>query len=169
MTTTTHISSACIISVLAIKSGIDTVEKFLIVACASFVAHLMLDTIPHGFIAEPHTIFKRILPTLLELGPGPVILIFAIYVFGNPVLFLWAAGFSILPDIASTLIWKNQERFSSVPGFPLIHRIHRTVHWFEIDNSDGSVSYLFPGRPLLAVECVLILSFLFVLFKSLNA
>jgi hypothetical protein len=169
MTTTTHISSACIITVIAVKSGIDTAEKFLIVACASFVAHLMLDIIPHGFIAAPHTIFKKILPTLLELGPGPVILVFAIYVFGNPLLFLWAAGFSILPDIASTLIWKNQERFCTIPGFALIHRIHRTVHWFEIDNPDGTVSYLFPSRPLLAVEAVLILSFLFLLFKSLNA
>ena len=169
MTTTTHISSACIITVLAIKSGIDTVEKFLIVACASFVAHLILDLIPHGFIAEPETIFKKTIPTLLELGPGPVILIFAISVFGNPVLFLWATGFSILPDIASTLIWLNQKRFFSVPGFPLIHCMHRTVHWFAIDNPDGSVSYLFPSRPLLALEAVLILSFLFLLFKSLNA
>jgi hypothetical protein len=169
MTTTTHISSACIITVLAIKSGIDTAEKLLIVACASFVAHLMLDIIPHGFIAEPHTIFKKIIPTLLELGPGLMIVFFAIYVFGNPVLFLWAAGFGILPDIASILIWLNQKRFSSVPGFPLIHRIHRTVHWFQTDNPDGSVSYLFPVRPLLAVEAVLILSFLFLLFKSLNA
>jgi len=169
MTTTTHISSACIITVLALKSGIDTAEKFLIVACASFVSHLIFDIIPHGFIATPHTIFKKILPTLLELGPGAVILIFAISVFGNPVLFLWAAGFGILPDIASTLIWKNQKRFSSIPGFPLIHRIHRTVHWFETDNPDGTVSYLFPSRPLLAAEAVLNLSFLFLLFKSLNA
>jgi len=169
MTTTTHISSACIITVLALKSGIDTAEKFLIVACASFVAHLIFDIIPHGFIATPDTIFKKLTPTLLELGPGAVILIFAISVFGNPVLFLWAAGFGILPDIASTLIWLNQKRFTSVPGFPLIHQLHRTVHWFAIDNPDGSVSYLFPSRPLLALETVLILSFLFLLFKSLNA
>ena len=169
MTTTTHITSSCIITVLAVKSGIDTIEKFLIVACASFLAHLILDTIPHGFIAAPHTILKKLIPTLLELGPGPVILILAIYVFGNPVLFLWAAGFSIIPDIVSTLIWKNEKRFSTIPGFSLIHSMHRMVHWFEIDNPDGSVSYQFPGRPLLFVECLLILSFLFLLFKSLNA
>jgi len=169
MTTTTHISSACIISVLAIKSGIDTLEKFLIAAGASFAAHFLLDTIPHGFIAEPHTIFKKIIPTLLEFCPALLILGFAIYVFGNPVLFLCAAGFSILPDIVSTLIWKNQKRFSSLPGFLLIHRMHRTVHWFGVDNPDGSVSYRFPVQPFLAVEAVLIVSFLFFLFKGLNA
>ena len=168
MTTTTHITSSCIVTVLAVKSGIDTAEKFLIVACATFAAHLILDIIPHGFIATPHTIFKKTVPTLLELGPGSVILILAIYVFGNPVLFLWAAGFSILPDIASTLIWKNPERFCTIPGFALIHRIHRTVQWFETANPDGTISYLFPGRPLLAVEAALIISFLFLLFKSLN-
>jgi len=118
---------------------------------------------------RPIRFLKKLTPTLLELGPGAVILIFAISVFGNPVLFLWAAGFSILPDIASTLLWQNQERFCTIPGFALIHRIHRTVHWFETDNPDGSVSYLFPSRPLLALEAVLILSFLFLLFKSLNA
>jgi len=52
--------------------------------------------------------------------------------------------------------------------YPLraLHRFHRLVHWFEIDNPDGSVSYLFSNRPLLIVEVccvVLMLAFLFVL------
>jgi hypothetical protein len=169
VTTTTHISSSCIITALAVKSGLDTWEKFFIVACASFVAHFLLDIIPHGFIAEPHTILKKVLPTLLELGPGPLILFFAICIFGNPMLFLWAAGFSILPDIVSTLIWKNEKRFSSLPGFLLIHRMHRAVHWFGVDNPDGSVSYRFPVQRFLVVEAVLIISFLLFLFKRLNA
>ncbi len=169
MTTTTHITSSCIVTVLAVKSGIDTAEKFLIVACASFAAHLLLDIIPHGFIAEPHTIFKKLIPTLLELGPGSVILAVAICVFDHPVLFLWAAGFGILPDIVSTLIWKDGKRYSSFPGFLLIHRMHRTVHWFQTNNPDGSVSYRFPVQPLLAFEAALIIFFLVFLFKSLNA
>mgnify|MGYP000114958566 CR=1 FL=1 len=169
MTTTTHISSACIITVLVIKSGIGTFEAFLAAACASCVAHLILDIIPHGFIAAPDTIFKKLLPTLLELGPGLIILVYAVYVFGNPLLFLWATGFGILPDIVSTLIWKRQELFSAIPGFALIHRAHRIVHWFEKDNHDGTVSYMFPSPPLLAAETVLVISLVFILFMGFTA
>ncbi len=169
MTTTTHIASACIITVVVIKSGIGTLEAFLVAACASCMAHLLLDIIPHGFIAAPDTIFKKLVPTLLELGPGVIILVSAMNVFGSPLLFLWTAGFGILPDIVSTLLWKRQERFSAIPGFAVIHRAHRIVHWFEKDNSDGTVSYRFPNPPLLAAETVLIITLVSILFISFAA
>jgi hypothetical protein len=167
MTTTTHISAACVITALVLKSNLDSLEKLLVVAAAALVSHFIIDLIPHGFIAEPSTIFKKFLPTLFELAPGPVILVFSMGVFGSPLLFLWAAGFSILPDIVSTLIWKNNRQILKIPGPALIHLLHRKVHWFETDHPDGTVSYLFPNRPMLAVEALLVTSLLLILFKKL--
>jgi hypothetical protein len=167
MTTTTHISAACVIAALAVKSGLESMEKLLVVAAAALVSHFVIDLIPHGFIAHPDTIFKKFLPTLLELAPGPVILMLSIAVFGSPLLFIWAAGFSILPDIVSTLIWKKNRRILKIPGPALIHLLHRRVHWFETDHPDGTVSYLFPNRPMLAVEALLVTSLLLILFIKL--
>lgn len=167
MTTTTHISAACVIAALAVKSNLDSMEKLLVVAAASLASHFIIDLIPHGFVADPNTIFKKIMPTILELAPGPVILLFAIATFGSPLLFLWAAGFSIIPDVVSTLIWKGNLLVLKIPGLARIHQLHRKVHWFETDNPDGTVSYLFPNRPLLALEGLLIASLLLVLFIKL--
>lgn len=164
MTATTHISAACFIAALAVKSNLDSMEKLLVVAAASLASHFIIDLIPHGFVADPHTIFVKIAPTLLELVPGPVILLLSVAMFGSPVLFIWAAGFSIIPDVVSTLIWKGNLLVLKVPGLSLIHRLHRKVHWFETDHPDGTVSYLFPNRPLLALEGLLIASLLLVLF-----
>ena len=168
MTTTTHITASCLITVLAIKSGLDSIEKLLVVALASFVAHLIIDLIPHGFIADPSTIFKKIMPTLLELAPGPVILLLAIAAFGNPILFCWSAAFGILPDIVTTLVWKNRGLVSQLPGVSAINRLHRKVHWFETDHPDGTVSYRFPNRPMLALESLFIIFLLLVLFIKLK-
>ena len=63
MTTTTHITASCLITTLAIKSGLRPVEGLLAVAAASLVSHFIIDPIPHGFIAHPHTLFKKFLPT----------------------------------------------------------------------------------------------------------
>jgi hypothetical protein len=164
MTTTTHIATSCLITVFTLGSGLNTLGQVIVAAVGSFCSHLLLDVIPHGFIAEPKTIFKKAVPTLLELVPGPVILLLMIRAYGNPLLFIWAAGCSILPDIATTLMWNNKELVSRIPGVSLIHRIHRLVHWFEKDNCDGTVSYLFPKHPLLALESFLIISLLIALF-----
>jgi hypothetical protein len=168
VTTTTHISASCLITVLAIKSGLDSIEKLLVVAAASFVSHFIIDLIPHGFIADPSTIFKKTMPTLLELAPGPVILLLAIAAFGSPLLFLWAAGLSIIPDVVTTLTWKGNDQVVRVPGLSLIHRLHRKVHWFETDHPDGTVSYLFPSQPLIALEALFIIFLLLVLFIKLK-
>jgi hypothetical protein len=166
MTTNTHISAACVIAVLTAKSALGYGEQLLVVAAAALASHY-IDLIPHGFVAHPDTIFKKFTPTLLELSPGPVILFFAVAMFGQPLLFLLAAGFSILPDIVTTLTWKGNDRIVKVPGLSLIHWLHRKVHWFETDHPDGTVSYLFPNRPMLALECVLIISLLLALFGGL--
>ncbi len=168
MTTTTHIATSCLITVFTIRSGIDDIKQFVIVAVVSFMSHLIIDIIPHGFIAEPRTIFRKALPTLFELVPGPLILVFSIQALGHPLLFLWASGFSILPDVATTLIWNNKKRDSRVPGILFIHRLHRMVHWFEKDNPDGTVSYIFPKHPLLALESFLIIFLLFILYARLQ-
>lgn len=167
MTTTTHITASCVIAALAIKSGLGPVEKLLVIAAASLASHFIIDLIPHGFIAHPDTIFKKFIPTFFELAPGPVILLCAMAAFGSPLLFLWAAGFSIIPDVVTTLIWQGNDRIVKVPGLALINTLHRKVHWFETDHPDGTVTYLFPNRPMLALEGVFVTSLLLALFGAL--
>ena len=77
-------------------------------------------------------------------------------VFGSPLLFLWAVGFSIIPDVVTILIWKGNDQVAKVPGLSLIHSLHREVHWFETEHPDGTVTYLFPNRPMLALEALLV-------------
>jgi hypothetical protein len=168
VTTTTHITASCVIAALAIKSGLGPAEKLLAVALASLASHFIIDLIPHGFIAHPDTIFKKFMPTFFELAPGPVIMLCAMAAFGSPLLFLWAAGFSIIPDVVTTLTWKGNDRIVTVPGLSLIHWLHREVHWFETDHPDGTVTYLFPNRPMLALEALLVICLLLVLFIPLR-
>jgi len=73
---------------------------------------------------------------------------------------------SLLSTMTTT--WKGNDRIVKVPSLSLIHRLHRKVHWFETDHPDGTVSYLFPNRPMLALECVLIISLLLALFGGLS-
>jgi|GEM_PF-670203 len=167
VTTNTHITASCVIAALAIKSGFGPVEKLLVVAAAALASHFIIDLIPHGFIAHPKTIFKKFIPTFFELAPGPVIMLCAMTVFGSPLLFLWAAGFSIIPDVVTTLAWMGNNRIIKIPGLSLIHWLHRKVHWFETDHPDGTVTYLFPNRPMLALEALLVTSLLLVLFIKL--
>ena len=135
---------------------------------ASLASHFIIDLIPHGFIAHPNTIFKKFIPTFFELAPALVIMLFAMAAFGSPLLFLWAVGFSIIPDVVTILIWKGNDQVAKVPGLSLIHSLHREVHWFETENPDGTVTYLFPNRPMLALEALLILCLLLVLFIPLK-
>jgi hypothetical protein len=167
MTTNTHITASCVIAALAIQSGLGPGEKLLVVAAASLASHFIIDLIPHGFIAHPDTIFKKFIPTFFELAPSLVILLFAMAAFGSPLLFLWAAGFSIIPDIMTILAWKDNNWILQIPGLSLLHWMHRKVHWFETDHPDGTVTYLFPNRPMLAIEALLVTSLLLVLFIKL--
>ena len=154
MTTTTHIAVSCFITALSIPSPVDNSLKAVIVSAGALFAHFLLDAVPHGFIAKPATLFKEIIPTLAELVPGPLVLITAIWLFGNPLLFLLAASFGILPDVISTLYYKKKNSILSIPLLPYIHALHRRVHWFETEHPDGSCSCRFPTTLLLAGEAL---------------
>jgi hypothetical protein len=158
MTPTTHIASSCLLTAVMVNSGAGETTVFAVLSLGPLALHFLLDCIPHGFITTPWTLFKKIIPTLTELLPGPLILAASILVFGHPILFLLAAASSLLPDICSTLVWRHN-RFAEMLPLRIVHRLHRLVHWFETDHPDGSVSHLFPNRPLLAVEtcCLMVL------------
>jgi hypothetical protein len=158
MTPTTHIASSCLLTTIMMRSGAGDAVVLTVLSVGSLALHFLLDCIPHGFIATPWTIFKKFKPTVIELVPGPLILAAAILIFGHPWLFLLAAAFSLLPDICSTLVWKDK-RFAGIYPLRIVHRLHRLVHWFETDNPDGSVSHLFSNGPLLVFEacCVVLM------------
>lgn len=155
MTPTTHIASSCLLTAAVVRSGTGEAAAFAVLSVGSLALHFLLDCIPHGFITTPWTIFKKFLPTALELFPGPLILAASILIFGHPLLFAFAAAFSLVPDICSTLVW-NRKRGSALPAVRALHRLHRLVHWFETDHPDGSVTHMFANRPLLAVEACLL-------------
>lgn len=126
-----------------------------VLSIGSLALHFALDCIPHGFITTPWTIFKKVIPTTIELVPGPLILAASILVFGHPLLFMLAATCSLIPDICSTLIW-NRTMGAGLPPVRVVHRLHRQTHWFETDHPDGTVTHMFPNRPLLAIEACLL-------------
>ena len=165
MTTTTHIAVSCFITVRIIPLPIDDIHKAVIVSAGALFAHLLLDALPHGFIATSNTLFKETLPTLAELVPGPLILIAAVWFFDNALLFALASCFGALPDVISTVYYKKKHRMVSTPLFPYMHTIHRRVHWFEKKHPDGSYSCRFPNNVLLACEALFTCSILFALFR----
>ena len=165
MTSTTHVATSCLITVISIQSCTNNVQTILVVTGGSLLAHLILDVFPHGYIATPSTLFKKIVPTVLELVPGPIILIVSIWLFEHAFLFLIAALFGILPDIITVLFYKRKERISRIPPILFIHNIHRNVHWFETENADGTVSFPLPNAILLSFEAILITSILILLFR----
>ena len=154
MTATTHISVSCLITTLTVQTVTNDLQRFSIVAGLSLLSHFMFDLLPHGFIAQPTTLFRKLWPTLLELVPGPLMLVVAIFLFGNGILFQTAAFFSVLPDIITTLYYRNQRLISSVAPFFYLHLFHRKVHWFETEHPDGTCSYRYPRLPLLAGEAL---------------
>ena len=134
-----------------------------VLSIGSLALHFVLDCIPHGFITAPWSIFKKLVPTLAELVPGPLILLAAILVFGHPLLFMLAAACSLIPDVCTTLVWKEPRIVGLFPmGF--LHRLHRKVHWFETDNPDGSVTHRFANGSLLAAEACFVILLLGALF-----
>jgi hypothetical protein len=64
------------------------------------------------------------------------------------------------------LFYKRRELISRIPPILVIHKIHRRVHWFETEHEDGTVSYLFPNIPFLALETIFIVFTLILLFKQ---
>ncbi len=166
MTSTTHVSSSCLIAVVTLQSGLDNVQKIVTVAGSSLLLHLILDILPHGYIATPATIFKKVVPTIVEMLPPPLILIAAIWLFDNAFLFLTASFFGILPDIISTLFYKRREMIVRIPYIVFIHKIHRKVHWFETEHADGTVSFLFPNVFLLVCEAFFIVIIVTALFRQ---
>jgi hypothetical protein len=166
MTPTTHVATSCLITVLTVQSGMDGLQKLLVVTGGSLFAHLIFDIVPHGLITTPNTIFKKIIPTVVELFPGPLILIVTIWLFGNPFLFLVASFFGLIPDLSTVLYCRKKEVALKIPFVSFIHQIHRKIHWFETEHSDGTVSYLFPKNPLLTLEAFLTVFILMVLFRQ---
>jgi hypothetical protein len=166
MTPTTHIATACLLTTLVVKSGTEGLPALLVVTGGSLLLHLASDMIPHGYIATSHTIFRKIVPTVIEIFPGPLILLASIWLMGNPVLFIIAAFFGLLPDFATTLYCRDREKAAKIPLVLPLHRLHRKIHWFETELSDGEISFLFPNRPLLAFEAVCVFCILTVLFKG---
>ena len=129
MTATTHITVSCLITTLTVQTASSDLQLFAIVTGVSLLSHFILDLLPHGFIAKPTTLFRKLWPTLLELLPGPLILVAAISLFGNGIFFLSAAFFSVLPDIITTLYYKRKQLVSSVALlhiFPSVHRFRLT-------------------------------------------
>jgi len=147
-----------------IRSGAGELAVVSVLSIGSLALHFLLDCLPHGFIATPRTIFKKAVPTIIELAPGPLIFAAAILIFGHPLLFMLAAACSLIPDICSTLVWKKDSRAGGLYPLRVLHRLHRLVHWFETDHPDGSVTHRFSNGPLLAAEACCTLLMLGVLF-----
>jgi hypothetical protein len=163
MTPTTHIASSCLLTTIMLRSGAGEAVMFAVLSIGSLVLHFVLDCVPHGFITTPWSIFKKLVPTLAELVPGPLILVAAILVFGHPFLFLLAAAFSLIPDVCATLMWR-EPRIAGMFPMSALQRLHRKVHWFEKDNHDGSVTPRFANGPMLAAEACFVILLLGILF-----
>jgi hypothetical protein len=164
MTSTTHVTASCVITATAIQWDISDLQKFILVTLAAFIAHFIFDIAPHGYIATPHTLFKKILPTTVELFPGPLILLGSNVLFGNPFLFMSASLCGVLPDIVTVLFYKQKEMISSAPPLRMVHSAHRKIHWFETEHPDGTVTFPFPNGILLTLELLLIIFLVIILY-----
>jgi hypothetical protein len=166
MTVTTHIAASCLLTAYTLKTGMGEGEKVLVLSLGSLLLHYLLDLVPHGFIATPWTLFKKFIPTVLEFAPGPVILLTAILHFGHPGYFILAAGFGLIPDFCTVLLWKH--RHSGRRPFLVwyIHALHRKVHWFEAEDDQGRVLHRFPNTALLILEACLAAVLVAVLLSS---
>jgi len=164
MLPTTHIAASCLLTAYTLHSGMDTFPQVLVLSGGSLLLHYTLDVVPHGYIATPDTIFKKLIPTLIEIIPGPLILLASILVFGHPLFFIPAAIFGMLPDLVTTLYAANRGLAEKIPFAVPIHSLHRKLHWFEIDNADGSYTFMFPKNPLLVCEALFLTCLVVVLF-----
>jgi len=159
VTTGTHVAASCLIAVCAMRSGLRPWAQAFAASAAALLAHLVLDMIPHGFVATPKTMFKKMMPTLAELLPAAIIVGTALAFSCQRLLFLAASFFGILPDIVSVLFYKRSGLISGSSPLLAIHRLHRTAHWFEDEQADGTVINRFHAAPLLSIEALLGLCF----------
>jgi hypothetical protein len=166
MLPTTHIAASCLLTAYTINSDTGTFSQLMILSGGSLLLHFALDLIPHGYIATPETIFKKTLPTIIEVIPGPVILLISILKFKSPIFFILAAFFGILPDLVATLYTSNRGLAEKIPLVVPIHRLHRFIHWFETDLADGGYSFMFSKNPLLVCETLFLICLVLVLFSG---
>ncbi len=164
MMPTTHLAASCLLTVYTLNSGMDTFPQVLVLGVGSLLLHYALDLIPHGYIATPETIFKKLIPTIIEIVPGPLILLASILIFGHPLFFILAAFFGILPDLLTTLYAVNRALAEKIYFLVPMHRLHRKVHWFEMDLADGGYTFMFSKNPLLVCEMLFLICMVVVLF-----
>jgi len=166
MLPTTHIAASCLLTAYTINLDTSISSQLLILSGGSLSLHFALDIIPHGYIATPETIFKKPVLTLIEIIPGPIILLASILLFGNPFLFLLASFFGMVPDLATTLYSSKQGLAEKIPSIVPIHSLHRKLHWFEKDLEGGGYSFMFPKNPLLVCEVLFLICLVVVLFSG---
>ncbi len=166
MTPTTHITVSCLVTAFTLQAGAGPNVQIAVATAGCLAAHFAFDLVPHGCIATPQTIFRKVLPTMLEVVPGPLILAFSIQQFGSPLLFLTAALFGILPDIVTTLYGWNKSMVSRVPLAEALHLFHRKVHWFEQEQPDGEYVCPYPNKNLLFIEACCLVCIVAVLFAQ---
>jgi len=167
MLPTTHIAASCLLTAYTLDSGVGTFPQLIVLSGGALLVHYALDIVPHGYIALPDTIFKKLIPTILETVPGPLILLASILIFGNPLLFILAAFFGMIPDLFTTLYVSNRGLAEKIPFAVSIHRLHRKLHWFEEDHGNGRYTFMFPKNPLLAGEVLLLAGLLAGLFLGM--
>jgi len=166
MLPTTHIAASCLLTAYTINSETGTFSELMILSGGSLLLHFALDVIPHGYIATPETIFKKPIPTIIEILPGPFILLISMLTFKSSLLFVWAAFFGIIPDLVATLYTSNRGLAEKIPLVVPIHRLHRFIHWFETDLADGGYSFMFPKNPLLVCEILFLACLVVALFTG---
>lgn len=164
MMPTTHIAASCLLTVCTVNSGLASIPSLAVLTGGSLLLHYGLDTIPHGYVATPQTLFKKAVPTIIEMVPGPLIFIASVMLFGHPFLFALAAFFGLLPDMIIMLYHSKPGLADKIPLAVFLHRLHRRVHWFEIDHDDGSCTFLFPKNPMLVCEGILLTAIISALF-----
>lgn len=72
----------------------------------------------------------------------------------------------LLPDLRTTLLWNNPQRYERFRTVKAVHALHRRAHWFESDHPDGTVSHRFANRPLPLFEAICTVCILAVLFMQ---
>jgi len=159
MTTSTHVAASCLLAACALRTGLGPLAQAMAASAAALLAHLVLDMVPHGFVATPTTMFKKAGPTLAELLPAMIILGTALVLFGRAPLFLAASFFGIVPDMVSVVFYKRSDLIAGSSLLLTIHRLHRKAHWFEDEQADGTVINRFHAAPLLSIEALLGLCF----------
>lgn len=150
--------------VYTIESGMDGLPQVLTLTGGALLLHFALDLVPHGYVATARTIFREALPTIVDTVPTLLVLIASIVTFGNPLLFLTASFFGLLPDVFSTLHVANRRLARRIPTVSFVHAVHGKIHWLPNDDPANTLPAMLQRGPLLACEGVFMLGILAVLF-----